>query len=523
MLFNSYTFVFGFLPIVLAGFIAVGWRFRASHSMEGLRARRKSQSDLALGWLLLASLAFYAWWKPQYVVLLAASVVANFSLAKVLLVHRGRRSGRLLLGLGIAANLAVLAHYKYLGFFVGLLSTDAAQTAAFLGSWGGAVLPLAISFFTFQQIAYLVDVSRGQAHERSLLRYGLFVTFFPQLIAGPIVHHADLLPQLERGALLPTLRNASVGATLFAIGLFKKVVIADWVMASADPTFDVAGNGFSLSLLEAWVGALAYSLQIYYDFSGYSDMASGLARVFGVRLPLNFDAPYKSTSIVQFWRRWHMTLSRFLRDYLYIPLGGSRKGRVRRYGNLLATMVLGGFWHGAGWTFLLWGALHGGLLCVNHLWSHLIRGRGGAPNVWSSSLGRGLGWALTFAAVVFAWVPFRAPSLSTTVSLWSSMVGLHGITERAAGGASLNTIENGWEILVLLAATLVLPPSHHYLGRYRPALGVTRLRSSRLGLGFVQGWVLWRPTPVHALLALGAFLWSVSLMHRTTVFLYFSF
>ena len=281
-----------------------------------------------------------------------------------------RAAGRQLQGkrwllVAIAANLALLAYYKYAIFFV----ANAQRLIGHVGPLPEIVLPLGISFFTFTQIAFLVDAHRGLAREYSFTHYTLFVTYFPHLIAGPILHHREMMPQFDRRSTY-TLDwdNVAVGLTMFIIGLFKKTVIADDMAAFASPAFDAAAGGTQLTLLEAWGAALAYTFQIYFDFSGYTDMALGASRMFGIVLPLNFRSPYKAANIIDFWRRWHITLSRFLRDYVYIPLGGNRKTVPRRYENLLLTMLVGGLWHGAGWTFVFWGALHGIYLVVNHGW-----------------------------------------------------------------------------------------------------------------------------------------------------------
>ena len=343
MLFNSYTFLLAFLPVALVGFALL---------------RRHGMARASIAWLVLASFVFYGWWNPVYVALLALTIIVNFS-------RRNARQSKPLLYLGVAFNLGLLGYYKYLGFFASIADAVA-------GTGFGAIqvaLPLAISFFTFQQIAYLVDAERGLAAEPDFLNYCLFVTFFPQLIAGPIVHHGEMMGQFRETAKrrLKDI-DIAVGLTLLAAGLFKKVVVADNLAYYASPVFHAADAGQALGFARAWAGTLAYSLQIYFDFSGYSDMAVGMARLFGIRLPVNFFSPYRAGNIIEFWRRWHMTLSRFLRDYLYLSLGGNRKGPARRYLNLLATMVLGGLWHGAGWTFVAWGLLHGLYLAANHLW-----------------------------------------------------------------------------------------------------------------------------------------------------------
>ena len=407
MLFNSYPFLLLFLPLVLAGCFALArWRQPA-----------------ALAWLVLASLAFYGWWDVRYVPLLAASVAFNYCAGQAI-AGRGGRAGRgagLLLAAGVAANLALLGWFKYAGFFAAGLNA-LHDTGVRLGD---IVLPLGISFFTFTQIAYLVDMYRDPVRY-GFMPYALFVTYFPHLIAGPILHHREMMPQF---AAAPALRwdagNLAAGATLFAIGLFKKTVIADGIGPYAAPVFEHAAHGYAPSLLEAWGAALAFGLQLYFDFSAYSDMAIGLSKMFGIRLPLNFDSPYKAASIIEFWRRWHMTLSRFLREYLYIPLGGNRHGALRRYLNLFVTMLLGGLWHGAGWTFVAWGAAHGALLALNHGW-RALRGRFAPGPGWIAGGERALGAALTFVAVFAAWVLFRAENLGSAVSILRGMAGLNG-------------------------------------------------------------------------------------------------
>jgi alginate O-acetyltransferase complex protein AlgI len=361
MVFNSWVFAFGFLPITLVGFYLL-----QTHAPVAAKA-----------WLGIASLFFYGWWSPGYVLVLIASTIVNFYAAQLISAQPFGPIRRRITAVTIAANLGLLAYFKYTGFFIETLNSAFGLAVIF----HTVVLPLGISFFTFQKIAYLADIHAGQPAEKSPIDFLLFVAFFPQLIAGPIVHHREVLPQFARvrsGGPDPT--DLSVGLTLFGIGLFKKTMLADPIGAHAKLVFEAAERAIVLTTTEAWLGALAYSFQLYFDFSGYSDMAIGLARMFGVRLPLNFASPYKSLSIIEFWRRWHITLSRFLRDYVYIPLGGNRHGPIRRYFNIAIVMLVGGFWHGAGWTFIIWGALHCCYLLINHAWrtvAHLRRrGRG---------------------------------------------------------------------------------------------------------------------------------------------------
>ena len=326
-------------------------------------------SRQALLWLSLASLFFYGYWNPKYLLLLAGSVLANYLIGLKIRSLSGQRSqAKLLATLGIVLNLGLIGYYKYAGFFVEEIAAIVNQD----WSVDSIILPLAISFFTFQQIAYLVDCFQNKVKSHSFLEYLIFVTFFPQLIAGPIVHQADMLSQFRSAnSHRRNIDFLATGITIFALGLFKKVIIADNLSAFATPLFSEAMDGTILSFAEAWTAALSWTFQLYFDFSGYSDMAIGLALMFGIVLPVNFASPYKATSIIEFWRCWHITLSNFLRDYLYIPLGGNRNGQLARYRNLGLTMLLGGLWHGAGWTYVIWGGLHGLYLTINHLWRAL--------------------------------------------------------------------------------------------------------------------------------------------------------
>ena len=430
MLFNSYTFVLAFMPAVLIGFY--------------LLSRRDRRQGMVI-LLVVASLAFYGWWTPKYLILITASILVNFTIAKMM--ARGARAAWM--WAGIAFNLGLLGYFKYAIFFTGALAQ------ALDADWHlpAIVLPLAISFFTFQQITYLVDSRHNRVESHGFLEYCLFVTFFPQLIAGPIVHHKEMMPQFaDPKRFRFSWPDVSLGLSIFFTGLFKKVVIADTMARYATPVFQAAETGTPIGLVDGWGGALAYTFQLYFDFSGYTDMAVGLALMFGIRLPVNFFSPYKATSIIDFWRRWHMTLSRFLKDYLYIPLGGNRCGPTRRYGNLLTTMVLGGLWHGAGWTFIAWGALHGVYLIINNLW-RAWRGPlapvGGPYAAWTSRI-------LTFLAVVAAWVVFRADSLGGAVNILNGMAGLHGATIPPAL-AEIRWHEAYYYVVALLALVWLAP------------------------------------------------------------------
>ena len=403
MLFNSLEFIFVFLPITLAGFLTIG------KAVETPVAR--------MVWLALASLAFYGYWNVDFLPVICISIVANFAFAIAITRYRKRSRGILIAA--VAANLAALGFYKYINFGIEIFDTVWPHPLQPLS----VTLPLGISFFTFTQIAYLSDVTLGRTNERNFIKYVLFVTYFPHLIAGPIMHHREMMPQFA--AAKPRLKpdRLAIGLTIFAIGLFKKAVIADYLATIVNPVFAAAAKG-AISTLDAWGGTLAYSLQIYFDFSGYCDMAIGMSFLFGIVLPFNFDAPYKSRSIAEFWHRWHITLSRFLRDYLYIPLGGNRRGEARRNYNLAVTMLVGGLWHGAGWTFIVWGGLHGLFLIVNHGWLKLKERQPALTRASKTPAYAGISLALTQLCVAVAWVFFRADSLATAHRVIAAMCGL---------------------------------------------------------------------------------------------------
>ena len=397
MLFNSYEFIFVFLPLSF---------FIYFFLLE------KRLITGAKGFLVFTSLFFYSWWNVAYLPLILSSMLFNYVVGNSLNENfkKIRIPKQNLLAFGIIANLSLLGYFKYTDFFLENFNL------AFDGSIPllHLALPLAISFFTFQQIAYLVDSFRGETAEYDFLNYALFVTFFPQLIAGPIVHHAEMMPQFaSKWNLVKNYKNIAMGIFIFSIGLFKKVVIADTFATWATAGFDHAEV---LNFLEAWATSLSYTFQLYFDFSGYTDMAIGAALLFNIKLPINFNSPYKAFDIQDFWRRWHITLSRFLRDYIYIPLGGNRKGSFRMYTNLLATFILGGIWHGAGWTFVFWGFLHGMALMIHRGWKQL-----------GFTMPKVLAWFITFNFINIAWVFFRAKEWGDAVKVLSGMVGSSGI------------------------------------------------------------------------------------------------
>lgn len=514
MLFNSYAFLFAYLPVTFAGF------FFFSRFGKGSGA----------AWLAACSLFFYGWWDYHYLALLLGSICGNYLAGGYIARHAGTPPGKGALIAAVAVNLALLGYYKYADFFL-------SSANALLGTeWPilGIILPIGISFFTFTQIAFLADAYAGKVTEYRFIYYVLFVTYFPHLVAGPVLHHREMMPQFDEDKnYRPDPSNIAVGLSIFALGLAKKVLVADNLAGYASPVF--AAPGDAPSLLVAWGGALAYTFQLYFDFSGYSDMAIGLSRLFGVRLPLNFNSPYKAWNITEFWRRWHMTLSRFLRDYLYIPLGGNRHGPLRRHLNLLATMVLGGLWHGAGWNFVIWGALHGGFLVVNHAWRDLCRL---LPLRLPPAAGRLLGIGLTFVCVVFAWVYFRAPDLATANRIVLGMLGAHGAAVPDAlasrlgmlwpmlqglgvgtylgGGASF--VETWSWITIGAGIAFLFPNTQEIMHRFEPALAAAGTQATP-----PANRLSWQPRRRDAVVVGLIFAFGVLALSRPTEFLYFQF
>lgn len=391
MLFYSFEFIYLFFPLALIGYFFIGNRSK----------------HFSIVWLVCCSIFFYGWWEIKYVPLLIGSLLFNYYYG--LLLRKAQRKH--LLCLGVTLNLLLIGYYKYAGFFTSIVN-DITKTSFSLGD---IALPLGISFFTFQQIAWLVDSYRGNvsSQEKGLWEYGLFVTFFPQLIAGPIVHHSEMMPQFhdEKNRSI-NWANMSAGISIFIIGLAKKIILADSIAPYANKVFNAAlVQTQVITTADAWLGAISYTLQLYFDFSGYADMAIGLALMCNIRLPINFDSPYKAVSIADFWRRWHITLSRFLKDYVYIPLGGNRGAKSRCYVNLLLTMLIGGLWHGAGWTFVLWGGLHGVFLAIHKLWGEIS----------TSKIPQPIAQVITFICIVSAWVFFRAESLDSATKILTAM------------------------------------------------------------------------------------------------------
>ncbi|AFY96792.1 MBOAT family O-acyltransferase [Chamaesiphon minutus] len=520
MLFNSIDFIFIYLPIALCGF----W-------LASIFQNR----SIVIGWLVLISLIFYSIWSYQFLLLLLFSVAINWAIG-IALSHQRRNlpdgakmnaAVKLLLILGIIFDLSFLGYFKYVNFFI-----DTVNTFGFrLELLDGLVLPLGISFYTFEQMSYLVGIAKGEVKSYSLPRFLLFVTFFPHLIAGPILNANELNYQLQKFNYRLDYRNLAVGFTIFAFGLFKKTAIADSVAVFATPIFIAAERGESISFLLAWQAAIAYTLQLYFDFSGYSDMAIGLSNMFNIKLPMNFFSPYQAVGIGDFWRRWHISLGRFLRDYLYIPLGGSRNGELRTYINLSLTMLLGGLWHGASWTFIVWGGLHGIYLCIDRGWQKFLKHRG---LVFESGYHYWLARMLTFLAVIVSWVIFRAETLNGASHMLMGLFGGNGLMlpEMFADRFSMlrgigiefgtlnyhSGIQGSLLLLLILSVALFLPNLYQFTMREPAALDIYKNLN-----GQQPAWYAWQPTFGYALLTFGIFVISLGFCNQASEFLYFQF
>jgi alginate O-acetyltransferase complex protein AlgI len=496
MLFNSFDFVYVFLPAVVIVFFLLG---RASRTW-------------ALRWVIAASLFFYGWWRPLNLLIILPSVLINFFLARWLQSFNQEEqpgAARFVLLLGIAFNVAFLGYFKYSNFLVDS-ANDAFGTHVVLAR---VILPLGISFITFQKIAFLIDVQAGRIESFTLQDYCLFVLFFPQLIAGPIVHYREMMPQFHRASCRLDKDNVSVGLTLLAFGLFKKVLIADNISLLVSPIYQQAAAGGRIGLFSAWVAAFGFTLQIYFDFSGYTDMALGVARLFGIRLPPNFNSPLRALNIIDFWQRWHMTLTRFLTAYIYNPLtlwltrrraSRSKSGLVAPNKHLgafielllfplLLTMLVSGIWHGAGYTFIVWGVLHGLYLVINHAW-RILR-----PRIWhdKARYERMMmlpAWAITLVSVTVSMLIFRADSLHTASNLLQGVLGLHGIGFRGGPGPKF--------VALTLAApafiAFICPNTLQILSRFEPALG-------------------WKPTPLDSVVSKMHLMWQPSLVWAAVI------
>ena len=418
MLYNSYIFLFLFLPVTLFGF----------HFLS-----KFGHYKLTLSWLVAASLFFYGWWNPIYIVLLVGSAIFNYAIGYLLLA----RSHKAFLYFGIIGNLATLGYFKYANFFVDNINFFFNNNIIL----EQIILPLGISFFTFQQITFLVDTHLGKTKEFNFLQYCLFVTFFPQLISGPIVHHKRMMPQFAKKTLsILKLENLAVGLTTFIIGLFKKVFLADNIAVFATPAFEAAFYGIDLTFFEAWGASLAYAFQLYFDFSGYSDMALGLGIMFGIALPFNFLSPFKSKNISEFWRCWHISLSTLIRDYLYYPISLllTRYAAIKKLGGIplfilsifIPTMFAFfwmGLWHGAGWHFVLFGLIHGIYIVVYNIWIKFINIIPQNKRIKKSNITDFISQIITFSAVIFSFVIFRAENIDVAKEIIFSMLGFNGI------------------------------------------------------------------------------------------------
>jgi len=505
MLFNSYHFILVFLPVALAVFVVL---------------RSRGKISWTFNWLVVVSVFFYGWGNWSNLWMIGESMVVNYLIGTQLgRMEPGSRNSRWLMRLGVTANLMFLGYYKYADFFVNNVR------AVFGCHWPelNVILPIGISFYTFQALTYVVDSANGQTRGYNFRDFCLFITFFPHLIAGPIVHHGEMMPQFRREhRQWVDWADVAVGITMFVFGLAKKVLIADQFARWATPVFNAAQTGATPGFGAAWVGVMAYAMQVYFDFSAYSDMALGLARLFGIKLPINFNSPYKARNIADFWRRWHMTLSRLLREYLYIPLGGNRHGTARRYVNLMATMLIGGLWHGAGWTYVIWGGLHGVYLSTYHAWS-AWRARRGRASDDPRLAGLWTGRLITFVAVLVSYVFFRAASEAAAFKLVGSMFGLNGFS---FASTDIPLATAAWASAAMLPVVWFLPNTHEMLACYQPALEYTA-GTDKVGLAPTPAWLgrrlEWHPTVGWALVLAALMVASILGLSRVSEFIYWQF
>jgi D-alanyl-lipoteichoic acid acyltransferase DltB (MBOAT superfamily) len=521
MLFNSYSFIFLFLPLALAGYEL---------------ASRVSQRAVVL-WLGFASLVFYGWWQPALLIILAGSVLVNYA-AAALISRRipNRISPGSWLFFAISLNLLVLGYYKYFVPSMNFFSS----TLGISKPWADIALPLGISFFTFTQIAFLVDLKKGHTEQKDLPSYLLFVTFFPHLIAGPILHHREMMPQFHRAPKRLNLSDLTVGGTWFVLGLAKKVLVAD---SFADPVYPIFGYHGHLPFSMAWIGTQAYMLQLYFDFSGYSDMALGLARMFSIDFPLNFNSPYKSSSIIEVWQRWHMTLGRYIFTYVYNPVTrrvsnwrlkqGKRMTREDRSkaGTFIAvvalpmmfTMFLAGIWHGAGVQFMVFGLLHGVYLSINNAWRQFKRKSGKqatAAGPASRIIRTGLSGVLTYLAFLVSLVFFRADSCAHAMSIMASMLGLHSgaLPPNVLPPPDISMKRSIVEILVGMAIVWGLPNTQQILTRFHPSLQKTAWDQTS-----VPKSLIWSPNTGWAVCVGVLFFLVLVELQEPSTFLYFQF
>lgn len=486
MLFNSYIFIFLFFPLALTGY------YTLNHF-----ARYRIASIFLTG----MSLWFYGYFNASYLPIICGSIIANYIISRIMTRYEQNFIRKLVLALGICGNIAVIFYFKYFNFFLENMNSLFNQSFTLKN----IVLPLGISFFTFQQVSYLVDSYRGETKEYSFDEYALFVSFFPQLIAGPIVLHNEMIPQFrnkEKRCFIPT--NFSKGMYIFALGLFKKVIIADTFGKAVSYGF---GTIDTLSSMEALIVSISYTFQLYFDFSGYCDMAIGIGYMFNIELPQNFNSPYKSTSITEFWDRWHMSLTRFLKTYIYIPLGGNRKGKIRTYINIMIVYLVSGIWHGANWTFILWGLLHGALSCLNRLFQ----------KPWEK-LGNITQWAVTFMTVNVLWVFFRADNIQSAILFLNKMFCLADFTVNKQLYACFNLTELTFfeKRLPFLNFLLYdITGFHLWLFIWGAFFIVLNCRNSKE--------IDFKPTIKTSLTTVIFMIWSVMSFAGMSVFLYFNF
>lgn len=512
VLFSSYAFLIFFLP--------------CSFLLYFLASTVSSRTGILS--LVALSSFFYAWHHPSYIFLIFGSILVNFYSASLILKHIKYR--KIIFVADLFFNIFLIFLFKYYNFFISNINMTTGLKLSLLNT----LLPVGISFFTFQQIGFIVSIYKKTEKLPGFLEYCSFITFFPQLIAGPVVKHSDYLPQLKNPSTFKlSAQNIAIGGTIFVIGLCKKVLLADNASSIADSVFFSLRSGETLNAIESWLGAISYSFQIYFDFSGYSDMAIGLSRVFNIKLPCNFLSPYQATSIIEFWRRWHISLSSFLREYIYIPLGGNRKGNLMRHGNLMITMLIGGLWHGASWTFVAWGGLHGLFLIVNHLLRQLI-----PKPIFSGKIINSIKIMGVFMLITFSWVFFRAGSITEALSVLGSMLNIQSLflhnpsaTMYSPFGLDMHFLPSGPLGSVLLKRTLLLciigsitvfflPNVYDWLAYFKPAKGYHKPSYVQTNL-FKK--VAWKPTLATGFLILLLLTLAFGEVNSRNEFIYFQF
>jgi alginate O-acetyltransferase complex protein AlgI len=520
MLFNSYEFILAFMPITLIIF--------------GILCSFQKKKFVFV-WLITVSLISYSFWGTSHLLVLLFSTGLNWIFAEI--IHKRRDiisdkkesifSVKLIVTIAITFNLLLLGYFKYANFLIDTLASIGLNVSHIENIF----LPLGISFYTFEQISYLVGIAKNDSKNYSYPRFLAFVAFFPHLVAGPILNASELIPQFRKLNYRIDFRNIAIGLTIFSFGLFKKVVIADSISGYATPIFTAADGGTQITFLLAWQAAIAYTLQLYFDFSGYSDMAIGLAKLINIKLPINFFSPYKAIGIGDFWRRWHISLGRFLRDYIYIPIGGSRKGNARTYLNLFLTMLIGGLWHGSSWTFVFWGALHGLYLCVDRGWGIFLKKKN---IVWNSVYHQFFARMLTLLAVINSWVIFRSQSFSGAFNILAGMSGLNGVTFSQEFSNSFGILKNlgvkfetlngsagmtgSLLLIVVLLSTLCLPNIYQFMIKEPVALDFYSHLSNQKTPRYA-----WQPSLGHSVLTFIVLTVSLAFCSKPSEFLYFQF